>query len=231
MKNKAFTLTELIIALGIIGTIAALSVPALMNNINRKVLSTQIKNTAASIQQLITDQMVTKRAIMLKDTDFGNVSLLLKNFSKIKDCSSTSPCWADSYGFIGGAAVTQTEEDEEDEEGTGGEEGSETPALTVSSDVSSIRLRNGVAIGYKLVSSDDAAINGEKILGQFYVDANATDSPNIIGRDFFSFYVTTKGHIVGGSGTCASATDIDGGLKCFEQLVKNNWKMPEDSDY
>ena len=45
-KKSAFTLTEVMITVGIIGVISALTVPTLMSNYQRKALAVQIRNTA-----------------------------------------------------------------------------------------------------------------------------------------------------------------------------------------
>ena len=58
--KQAFTLTELLIALGIIGAIAAISIPSLMTSINNRILTNQLKSTVGAIQQLMNDEMVTK---------------------------------------------------------------------------------------------------------------------------------------------------------------------------
>ena len=221
-NQKAFTLTELIIALGIIGTLAALTIPSIMKNINKKILSTQIKNTTASIQQLVGDQMVKNRTKILSDTDFSNPSNLLSsnNFDITYVCSSDNPCWASAYKVIKTSgsntytsALTGT-------------------TATVSSSETSVKLKNGVAIAYKLISDEDDTTN----LGEFYIDVNGTEEPNVIGRDFFAFYLTRKGQIVGSasSDVCnnTSTTTIEAGLECFSAIMKNNWKMPDnDSDY
>ena len=44
-KKIGFTLTELLIALTIIGAIAALSIPSLMGNLNRKQMVTPVSYT------------------------------------------------------------------------------------------------------------------------------------------------------------------------------------------
>ena len=65
-NKSAFTLTELLIALGVIGAIAAISIPSLMSTINNKIHATELKNTVASIQQLISDQMIAHKTKTLK---------------------------------------------------------------------------------------------------------------------------------------------------------------------
>jgi prepilin-type N-terminal cleavage/methylation domain-containing protein len=220
-NKKAFTLTELIIALGIIGTIAALPVPTLIKNINRKILATQLKNTVGSIQQLVTDEMVIKKTKNLSDTDFGNSeSLLNGHFEIAGPCDDDNKCWASNYRFINPI-----------NNGAG---------ITVSSEIYSKRLKNGVTIGYTLAQGDSneepKASNGEGAFGIFYVDTNGTDDPNIIGRDMFMFYLTPKGKLLGidEERSCYDPffADVRAGLSCFTKLVNNNWKMPDnDEDY
>ena len=43
MKNKAFTLAEVLITLGIIGVVAAMTLPAVITNVQKKVVENQIK--------------------------------------------------------------------------------------------------------------------------------------------------------------------------------------------
>ena len=43
INKKAFTLTELLIALGIIGAIAAMSIPSTINKIHNDTLATSLK--------------------------------------------------------------------------------------------------------------------------------------------------------------------------------------------
>ena len=69
LKNKkAFTLTELLLALAVVGAVAALSIPALLENINRKVLASQLKNTVLTIQKLADDQLIIKKTQILENT-------------------------------------------------------------------------------------------------------------------------------------------------------------------
>ncbi len=75
--KKGFTLTELLISLGIIGLISVLVVPPLMNDVFTKVYINQLKNMTTMIEQLAADQMINKKVTNLSDTDFNNKSKLL----------------------------------------------------------------------------------------------------------------------------------------------------------
>ena len=51
MKKRAFTLAEVLITLGIIGVVAAMSIPTLLNFYNRKMLEVRFKKTDAVLIQ------------------------------------------------------------------------------------------------------------------------------------------------------------------------------------
>ena len=53
MKNKAFTLAEVLITLGIIGVVSAMTIPTLMSNYRKRQLETQIKADFSIIQQTL----------------------------------------------------------------------------------------------------------------------------------------------------------------------------------
>ena len=97
-KHLAFTLTELLMALTIVGVLAVLTVPILINNFQNRLFATQIKNMSATIEQLAQDELITHRTRDLSDTDFGDPLLLLneKHFSIAKKCfnsNSHKDCW------------------------------------------------------------------------------------------------------------------------------------------
>ena len=86
MRKRAFTLTELLIALGIIGTIAALCIPSLMTTINNKSLAIQLQNNVASVQQAIANQKIIKNTKDLTETAFANETdfMPFSNRQKVK---------------------------------------------------------------------------------------------------------------------------------------------------
>lgn len=88
--KKAFTLAEVLITLGIIGVVAAMTLPALLNNKRNKELETALKKNTSSIGQALIfiqeqDGMaptpLTLSARELKPK-------LMKNMKVIKDCGT-----------------------------------------------------------------------------------------------------------------------------------------------
>lgn len=201
-KLKAFTLTELLVALGIIGAIAALSIPSLMNAINNRMMATQIKSNVTAIQQLISDQLVLHKTKTLEDTDIASATAFYSNFDFATACSAKNKCWGDEYKTISGPLVT-------------------FETLNTSA---GIKLKNGTSIQY--LTPEDT--HKDK-LAKIYIDINGADFPNIAGRDLYAFYITKDARIQGTHSP--SPTPCDAATECFQALMQNNWTMPENNEY
>ena len=52
LKNRAFTLAEVLITLGIIGVVAAMTIPSLMENVRNRDLQAQLKKTYSEWNQI-----------------------------------------------------------------------------------------------------------------------------------------------------------------------------------
>lgn len=209
--NKlAFTLTELLIALGVIGAIAAISIPSLMTTINNKLTTTQMKNITTTIQQLIADQMVAHKTKTLADTDFKSATTIYSNLSTVAACNANRKCFADQYTTIDAPTTKATE------------------TLPFSSS-DGMLLKNGTTIFYQLLDYQKYHGTEDETIGIFYVDINGPDRPNIIGRDLFSFFVTKAGKVRGSYSANPSTCDTT--HECYQALLFHGWNMPSDADY
>lgn len=202
INKKAFTLTELLIALGIIGAIAAMAIPSTINKIHNASLATSLKSNVAAIQQIVSDQLVLKRTKDLSDTDLATADGFFSKLNNAQKCVDTTECWGDVYKTLDG--ITNDKYN------------------TIPDNA--IKLKNGAVIGYA-----PETINGAEDIAWITIDVNGPERPNIIGRDFFKFGITKTGMIHGqvtvNRGTC------DTGTECFNALMKNNYKMPTKADY
>ena len=207
MQKQAFTLTELLIALGIIGTIAALSIPSLMTSVHNKMLATQLQNNVESIQQAIANQKIINNTKDLTETKFKDESGFYSLFqtTKSEKCSATVKCWGSSYRVIGG---NQAEYDGIPPE-------------------NAIRLKNGATISYQMENIGDAY--GNRQLAEVFIDVNGADEPNIVGRDYFAFFISKNGTISGNRSVNTATCDTPS--ECFNALIKNNYNVPADKDY
>ncbi|DAA83106.1 MAG TPA: hypothetical protein DCS44_06240 [Cyanobacteria bacterium UBA10660] len=52
LRNRTFTLAEVLITLGIIGVVAAITIPSLMENVRNRDLQAQLKKTYSEWNQI-----------------------------------------------------------------------------------------------------------------------------------------------------------------------------------
>ena len=218
--KKGFTLTELLMALTIVGVLAVLTIPVMMNNIHNRVFANQVKNMAATIEQLAQDELITHRTRDLSDTDFGDPEKLLsdKHFSIAKSCTSNeslTKCW--KTAATGKDKVTY--------------KNLKRSGVPVIYEAKTIILKNGVMLLYF-----PEAWGGHNKCGVFEIDINGNDKPNIAGRDLFAFYIDTKGHVYSLSSVqnltlqeatskCKNVGDVYTPWHCYAALSDNGWKM------
>lgn len=222
--KKAFTLTELLIALAIVGALAALAIPSLVEDINRKLLITQLKNTVVMVQDLIDRQLVDNKTQSLENTAFSNATTLMSssNFAIADECTEAKKCWGNENKY-------KRLSDMDTKAGGGG---------------TTKMLKNGITLGYSVdkweATIDDGTKSGDQCYGLFWVDVNGKDKPNILGRDLFAFRVTKKGKILYGT-ACTGKSDDTAKLSddtligyckdnsyataCLAIIQRKNWKM------
>lgn len=89
-----FTLAEVLITLGIIGVVAAMTMPTLMNSTQNRELESELKVAYSTIQQGLS-RMTADRGNEVKPDDFLGQGSFYKEykkyFNKIYDCSATAP--------------------------------------------------------------------------------------------------------------------------------------------
>lgn len=222
-KNKAFTLTELLLALGIVGTIAALSIPSLMDNIHKRINVGHLKNVVHDINYIIEEQRLNYNTKNLDSTDFKDASIIIGQFASTQNCEDTNAeCWGEKYKKI-----------------------SDMSEIDVGFNYTkgkAVKLKNGASLYYKI---NDGTMGPSNTIGSFIIDVNGKDKPNIIGRDLFSFYLDNSGQITDRPVGMAEETSENSenseettpeqqriascnngsAPACFWLIVNNNWQM------
>ena len=77
MKN-GFTLAEVLITLGIIGIVAAMTMPTLIENYQKKVLETQYKSTVSVLSQGFKNWAENDDIINYNNNTYNNIPNTLK---------------------------------------------------------------------------------------------------------------------------------------------------------
>lgn len=168
----AFTLAEVLITLGIIGVVASLTVPILINNINDAQTKSGVKEAYSILSQAMTNAYRENgNTITGLASNHSTFKDIFKPYlSYIKDCSSnaiTDGCW-----------ITQNYKDA-------------TPWVAVeTSQNAGLILKNGMLLYFRLHSSNCLYTDGNSInwrCGFIEVDINGFKGPNRTGMDTFPF--------------------------------------------
>ena len=177
-SSRAFTLAEVLVTLGIIGVVSAMTVPTLMQNHQRKTYVTQLHKVYNEMQQAFLQEITDKNALNLKEagltTDESVVNFMKKRFKVIQDCEDKfEPCFADEYSSM---------------------DGSKRGALvncTRNPYSSCYTIASGASICLGELSTE----NEEQLSGALYVDINGQKGPNVGGRDMFTMRYYNDGSI------------------------------------
>lgn len=178
-KNKGFTLAEVLITLGIIGVVAAMTIPALVNKYQEKVTVTKVKkmfSTLSNTYELAKIDLGDYTQWELKKNGQGAVKfrdIMTKNLKILKKC--------DTYTDFSDCGIAKTIY--------------QHPKTKIVDVVSSnpataaALLADGSAL---IFLPETYSTNGISDRGIIYYDINGLKEPNTAGVDYFNFYVNNK---------------------------------------
>jgi prepilin-type N-terminal cleavage/methylation domain-containing protein len=217
-KAKAFTLIEILLTLGIIGIIGAITIPNLITNYKIKVTRNRLIDTQAILSQAL--KMAIYENGSPEGWDIGTYDshdgarklydILSSNTVKIQSCRQVKKgCFGSSYKALDGKSNFRG-----------------NPSLDSVPTFSSGQFINGVSFLTWSIGSGCAS-NGT--CGTILVDINGPSKPNRAGFDLFEF--TIKKDVVipsGGRGAdtsvnwtrCGYTSGNDNGTRCTAWLIE-----------
>lgn len=193
--KKAFTLAEVLITLAVIGVVAALTIPILMQNADEKANVTALKKAYSTLSQaykLAEQDYGTPDTwgIVASSPPNGDAPMLnnLKPYLNVaKDCTNGSlGCFPNgvNYAYLGPPF------------GFFGVPNSQTyPKLRLNDETSIF----AVASNANCAASGGSTSALQNVCGTYRIDINGDKGPNQLGKDFFEFYLTKYGIIPYGS--------------------------------
>lgn len=184
--KKGFTLAEVLITLAIIGVVAAMTIPSLIQNTNKQELVTALQKEYATFSQaynlvlLENGGDITSIITGITNTDDVNfLNAFSTKFKMIKNCGSEMGCWyASSQKGLNGTQVN-----------TNIDQGFNTmyaKAILADGAMILIDISNATCSG-------TAGTTNLGVCGNLVVDINGAKGPNTVGRDYFNFWITKTG--------------------------------------
>ena len=233
--SKGFTLAEVLITLGIIGVVAALTIPTLINNYQKKVTLTRLKQSYSILQNAILSSQVENGDPQTwglksynKDYDEDNLEALTKD-TVTEVCEKFIIPYLKTSGKPGYKNLK--------DEGW-------TDYYLLSGKISTIPNAGKSYYIIPLINGSTimAAVNGSATKLHsiiFYIDINGSQKPNIMGKDCFAIELAFTNGVLGffavpsGKDYVASiCTDksnaADSSMGCGGWIFLNGWEFPKD---
>lgn len=196
-KSSGFTLAEVLVTLGIIGVVAAMTIPTLMQNYQRQSYVTQLKKVYSEIGQAAERYAADNNVVSLTESRLRGNSTEVNRFATtyfkvVKNChGSYTPCFSENYDKIEGNSFTVR--------------GHSCMFTGTLASGAAICMDSGAFESVKAdtdinqdgkVDENDVIQNSGVNVGQaltIEVDINGPQGPNVSGRDLFSIDVAPNG--------------------------------------
>ena len=228
--NKGFTLSEILITLGIVGIVAVLTVPGVMRNYQNRLYTAQLEKTYAQIydaaQAIMTDEHVDN---FYETTAGGALNT---------ECSTNSNCTQGIGYFFNNYLKTIKKNC------ANGDDKCVFTNNTTYKTIGGNNL-NGIGGRYCVQTVTGASVcgsyNSENKCTTLIIDINGIAQPNVAGRDVFAMDIHKNGSISDyGSGcndnakgcvasTCTTKEDTaslaEASCGCLNSIIDAGWKM------
>ena len=224
-----FTLAEVLITLGIIGVVAAMTLPNLIANYRSKVAVTQLKKMYSVMSQamLFTVQ---------RDGDYSSLNIedmssssiqnwyndALKPYLRItNECFDKAGCWADTGTKLLNGGTPQWNQGK----------------IGLGNNIVVFNTIDGYAVSVDAYNDNGAfwGVNVDtKSYVAVYVDINGKKLPNVIGKDTYVFVFSDRGFVPAGHDLTDEQVNSDcskngRGYYCFEKIMRNGWEIDKNN--
>lgn len=208
MKKSGFTLAEVLITLGIVGVIAALTIPMLVSSSRNQANASKLSATISSVESALTSAIAQDGVDDIYETD-----LWINGLAKFGDYVQAS--LYDGDDFYADKTVKQLDK----------------TALETNPSGTIYQLKSGAVVFFSDIvtepadDSDKVAELGGALhspAATVMIDVNGTDVPNIYGRDIFYYKLGDNGHLYPYGGRDVSIS--------VKEDIANVWDADE-SDY
>ncbi len=218
---RAFTLAEVLITLGIIGVVAAMTMPSLIVNYQKQQTVTRLKKSYNILYQTLVRNEADDNDIIIDasaptiQTSIDYVETYLAPYMQIiKKCGTDTTGECEFYAKgLNGSTMSEIE--------------------NCNNTSTKIFLNDGVEIMPCITTNANYM--------QFYIDINGNKKPNVVGKDVFAFeyalktdnpiykklfprfnYDTVEDHIADQENRCNKNQN---GLACASLIMVDGWQM------
>ena len=239
-NHNGFTLAEVLVTLGIIGVVSAMTVPTLVQNYQRKSYVTQLHKVYNEVGQACERYVSDNGYVSLRESRLFNNQAEMARFATTyfkvtKDCgnryydSNGNKCYPKTFSSLDGTEVTDVSK------------GQCMKVVTIASgavlcfdsgsieDVSSGEDTNGDGVideNDKVHSSGMDGLDRNAIVMTVETDINGPQGPNITGRDIFTLDVRSDCMVYDADWTKDSTIDtVHAWPMGIGKIIEDGWEM------
>jgi prepilin-type N-terminal cleavage/methylation domain-containing protein len=213
MTRAGFTLAEVLITLGVIGIVAALTMPALISNTQEKITVVKLKKIYSVLDNAMRMAVIEHGTADNWGLSYGDANNVLEKLSPYLNINENCGTSEAACGFYEGTYKSLS-----------GVSGQFTGNFAVG--FGKIRLNDGIPVAVWAQPAGDS-------YGVLVVDINGAQKPNVSGKDAFWFYIakdrispTGDSVIHSFDSACINSNDFDAGRGCTAWVIQN-----ENMDY
>lgn len=193
--NCGFTLSEILLVLSVIGVVAAMTIPTVINKISKEQYVSKLKKEYSLLSQAYNMIISDAGGSILNNgnfnsatgdaaTDANAMNEFATKLNVIKNCGNGTGCWYNSPLKLLSGTVNFSDNLENTWDGTLGK--------AILADGTSVRVDiNNTSCTYNAGTAGTPLANSG--CGAIYIDLNGASSPNTHGRDVFVFWLTQTG--------------------------------------
>ena len=241
MKKFAFTMAEVLITLGIIGIVAAMTLPALIGNYKKKVTVTRLQRTYTVLAQAFERSRADNGdpsewglgAYSNTEATVENLKEILESFSRVYMVPYLAKIQSNEFGSMQDIGYKKIKCN-----GTSCYEGANNRYLTAKGLI--LVLNDGTTLRVtmdtrNLGTSEDR--DDRWMFITIFADINGLSGPNETGKDIFAFIVHPSGKLgfynLDTEYTRNQKLNLckSSGIRCGDLIMTDGWEIKDDYPY
>lgn len=224
--KSAFTLAEVLITLGVIGVVAAMTIPTLMTNITKKQLESQIKVAYSSIQQAMRASIADGLGFDMQISDGSDKHMAdwfntyIAPYLKTEQiCVNKPGCWH-KVGIV--KTLNHQVPLHENSNGIGGNIITFVTPKGSYFNIDSYGTASMDSLFGITIPPNSAGL-------VFFFDANGDRKPNVIGKDIYIMAFTENGLVPAGNSKTKDQVEQNcltgNGYWCLSKVISDSWEI------
>lgn len=235
INKQGYTLAEVLVTIGVIGVIAAFTIPSLVQNTGNRTLGSSLARGFELVQQGFENIKIEAEKNANEADTFDNLAGIRREdlgLSGTAYITDDNTFYNETKAFLGTTDSDYAIADIKDYNGN-------NPGNNFTTGYTAYQLNKTkiVVMFQNAVIGDITNADSDDIISKVLIDANGNDKPNRLGRDVFLFGLTNSGTLIPAGtqqyhdfdntvtvGGC-NGDDAGNGTACAARVMADKWEI------